>query len=563
MSSAATSPSRAPGRWSTSSSRAASDTPASRPALARRRSRWRWRATPGRRSTSIWTSARARSSRWGSPRPRPPGGDRVHQRHRRRGVPAGGRRGLAGAGAARGAHRRPAAAAAGHRRQPDDRPGGAVRQLRAGHDRTPLPWPDDGATWRHWVLGRCARPQPGRPGRSTSTALRGAAVPLAARPLPWPTPARYRRSHRSHAHAASSDVEQLATLFSSRSEGSWSSGPRPSHPSLWWEPRRGWGGPWSPSPPRGCASRECSRRGKPWSVTPGGSSDAAPRVIVQVGATPTTRREPGVRRHRRRSAVVDDDPPRPRPGGTRVGAHPRRPRAPSPPRSTPPRDARAARGWHRAWHAADARARAALDEFLDEIDEPFEPRIARDVAAWIPTGATLFVGNSTPIRDLDLAMAPRTGDPGPGEPRRQRDRRSRSPPRWASPRRGRRSRCSAISRSSTTSARCCGTDGRVAYPTWCWWWCATAAARSSRAPPGVAARASRTVHHPARRRPRGGLCGGRVRMAARRSGAPRSSPRSTPRRRPAAIQVVEVVVDAALGLTLRTALKDRVAASLA
>jgi len=42
-------------------------------------------------------------------------------------------------------------------------------------------------------------------------------------------------------------------------------------------------------------------------------------------------------------------------------------------------------------------------------DEPFEPRIARDVAAWVPIGGTLFVGNSTPIRDLDLAMAPRKG----------------------------------------------------------------------------------------------------------------------------------------------------------
>jgi 2-succinyl-5-enolpyruvyl-6-hydroxy-3-cyclohexene-1-carboxylate synthase len=65
--------------------------------------------------------------------------------------------------------------------------------------------------------------------------------------------------------------------------------------------------------------------------------------------------------------------------------------------------------WREAWRADDATARGALDTFLDGLDEPFEPRIARDVAAWIPESGTLVVGNSTPIRDLDLAMAPRDG----------------------------------------------------------------------------------------------------------------------------------------------------------
>jgi 2-succinyl-5-enolpyruvyl-6-hydroxy-3-cyclohexene-1-carboxylate synthase len=65
--------------------------------------------------------------------------------------------------------------------------------------------------------------------------------------------------------------------------------------------------------------------------------------------------------------------------------------------------------WTQSWIDADDAARAALDGYLDALDEPFEPRIARDVAAFVPQGGTLFVGNSTPIRDVDLAMAPRDG----------------------------------------------------------------------------------------------------------------------------------------------------------
>jgi 2-succinyl-5-enolpyruvyl-6-hydroxy-3-cyclohexene-1-carboxylate synthase len=44
---------------------------------------------------------------------------------------------------------------------------------------------------------------------------------------------------------------------------------------------------------------------------------------------------------------------------------------------------------------------------MDGWEEPFEPRIARDTSGWVPDGGRLFVGNSTPIRDLDLAMRPR------------------------------------------------------------------------------------------------------------------------------------------------------------
>lgn len=70
---------------------------------------------------------------------------------------------------------------------------------------------------------------------------------------------------------------------------------------------------------------------------------------------------------------------------------------------------RATSTWLDSWQEAERTTRRALDQVLDAEDGLTEPRIARDVAALAPDGALLVAGSSMPIRDLNVAMAPRAG----------------------------------------------------------------------------------------------------------------------------------------------------------
>ena len=62
-------------------------------------------------------------------------------------------------------------------------------------------------------------------------------------------------------------------------------------------------------------------------------------------------------------------------------------------------------GWLGRWRRIDDVAARALAEHGRSLEEPFEGRALAEVAAMVPSGGTLFVSSSMPVRDLD-AFAP-------------------------------------------------------------------------------------------------------------------------------------------------------------
>ncbi len=58
--------------------------------------------------------------------------------------------------------------------------------------------------------------------------------------------------------------------------------------------------------------------------------------------------------------------------------------------------------WAALWQRLGANARAAIRRRLDGLDEPFEGKVFSELSGLLPDGATLYVGNSMPVRDLDM-----------------------------------------------------------------------------------------------------------------------------------------------------------------
>jgi 2-succinyl-5-enolpyruvyl-6-hydroxy-3-cyclohexene-1-carboxylate synthase len=133
-----------------------------------------------------------------------------------------------------------------------------------------------------------------------------------------------------------------------------------------------------------------------------------PDLVIQFGSAPTSRSMQTLVRSADRLLIVDPDSLVADPDrratlrlerdATEVVTSLRANRSTLPPISA---------SWYSDWHNADATVRTTVDALIDEWDEPFEGRIARDLAAAIPDGGVLLAGSSMPIRDLDAYMAPR------------------------------------------------------------------------------------------------------------------------------------------------------------
>ena len=64
-------------------------------------------------------------------------------------------------------------------------------------------------------------------------------------------------------------------------------------------------------------------------------------------------------------------------------------------------ETRSRTSWPRAWAQANAATRQVIHSSTAEMEEFFEGRVAAELADCLPDGATLVVGNSMPVRDVD------------------------------------------------------------------------------------------------------------------------------------------------------------------
>ncbi len=142
---------------------------------------------------------------------------------------------------------------------------------------------------------------------------------------------------------------------------------------------------------------------------PGVASGLKPEVVVRFGGTPTSRTvQAYLAAHRDAFQVVVHDggawPDPDHVAHAALAAHPVALCEALCEHLSPRRSGR----WRQTWHALGQRARAAVEGFLEGMQELFEGKVFWELERLLPDPCVLFVGNSMPIRDLD-AFFPSTG----------------------------------------------------------------------------------------------------------------------------------------------------------
>jgi 2-succinyl-5-enolpyruvyl-6-hydroxy-3-cyclohexene-1-carboxylate synthase len=127
-----------------------------------------------------------------------------------------------------------------------------------------------------------------------------------------------------------------------------------------------------------------------------------PDIVLRFGAPPTSKPlTQFLQRHADVPQIVIDDALWPDPMHTASAVYHAEPASFSAVLAAEFGAARDPGGWARTWSSLSARARDAMGAYLDRDGAISEPAVFRDLAAVLPDGATLYAGNSMPVRDLD------------------------------------------------------------------------------------------------------------------------------------------------------------------
>jgi 2-succinyl-5-enolpyruvyl-6-hydroxy-3-cyclohexene-1-carboxylate synthase len=136
------------------------------------------------------------------------------------------------------------------------------------------------------------------------------------------------------------------------------------------------------------------------------AAELAPDVVLRVGAVPTSKPlQQFLAAHPGRHHLLVD------PGDPRDPAHLATDHLRADPAATlaeiadrlaaADRAGLSSSSWLETWQRADSITRSVIDAALAHDDAPFEGRAVVEIAAALPDGATLVVGNGMPVRDVD------------------------------------------------------------------------------------------------------------------------------------------------------------------